>query len=150
MLDKNYKYKKNTLDEITEELIFEAACTTMTSGFTSIAPLGFNGDTFILYEGVKEEGNNTTRCSQISLRNYCGILELLITDKEGGFIIYNQLDGLTAEEIVKEYYRQFLTVKHLIDKKIERAFQEAKFVKPVSELIEESVGFKILEKLKEK
>lgn len=109
-----YEYKKENLNDITFEYMKDMATMTMNSGINNFAIIGCSGDTYFLYgEGRK---------SQVSFRNYCGSLELLITDKNGNFIIYNKLDGLSFDDLIIEYYKQFLSVKHLINTKIKKTF----------------------------
>lgn len=109
-----FDYKKDNLDDITLDYMKEMAVKTMAAGITEFAIIGCSGATYYLYGELRK--------SQVSFRNYFGGLEMLITDSKGRFIIYNKLDGLPFDELVEEYYRQFLTVKHLIKKKIHKTF----------------------------
>lgn len=102
-----FDYKKENLDDITLDYMKEMAVRTMSAGITRYAILGCRGDTFFLF--------GESRKSEVSFRNYCGFLEILITDLKGNFIIYNKLNGLSFNELIEEYYRQFLVVKDLIE-----------------------------------
>ena len=114
-----FNYKKYNLDDITLDYMKEMAIRAMTSGITEFAVIGCSGDTYYLY--------GESRKSQISFRNYSGVLEMLITDLTGEFIIYNKLNGLSFDKLVEEYYRQFLTVKHLINTEIDQTFKDSWF-----------------------
>ena len=60
----------------------------------------------------------------VSFRNYCGTLELLITDANGNHIIYNKIDGLSRKELLDEYYHEIMLVKHLTDTVKTKTFQK--------------------------
>ena len=109
-----YEDKKDNLDNITLEYMRDMAVMTMNSGINNFAIIGCSSDTYYLY--------GESRKSQVSFRNYCGGLEMLITDLDGKFITYNKLDGLSFDDLISEYYRQFLTVKHLIETKVNKTF----------------------------
>lgn len=101
---------KSSLDEITLETFREAIFLCYKDGITSVAPLGFSGDTVLVYakDGVPRQ-------SQISIRNYSNDAELLITDLKGGFVFYGRLSvSLGLEFIAFEYFRIFRKVKDRI------------------------------------
>ena len=62
----------------------------------------------------------------ISFRNYCGTLELLIEDAEGGHIVYNKIDGLSREDLIAEYMHEIKLVKHLLGQKKTSTFEKEK------------------------
>lgn len=113
-MEKIYAYKKDSLDDITLDYMKEMAIITMNSGINNFAIVGCSGDTYYLY--------GESRRAEVSFRNYCGTLELLITDLNGRFIIYNKLDGLSFDDLINEYYKQFLVVKHLIETEVHHTF----------------------------
>ena len=107
---------KNSLDKITRPLFKKAIFECYRKGITSTAPLGWSGDNILLYGN--EEGH---RVSVISIRNYCGSAELLITDKKGHFLFYGRYDvNLGLEFIAEQYYQIFRLVKHKIEAEIEQ------------------------------
>ena len=92
----------------------------MCSEITNIAPLGFSGDDFILFgrfiEASESKDGKWHMESMVTLRNYCGGLEMLVTDKKGNFLVHSNVDGMSQDEVVEELYREFLSVKHLVMK----------------------------------
>lgn len=112
--DNIYTYKKENLDDITLDYMKEMAIITMKAKIENFALLGCSSNDFILFSGKGK--------SQVSFRNYCGNLEMLITDINRNFLIYTQIDGLSFDELLEEYYRQFLKVKHLIEKENHKTF----------------------------
>lgn len=129
---------KKSLTEITLETFKEAIYACYRDGITSFAPLGFSGDTVLLYAE-----NGTPRVSQVSIRNYCNDAELLITDINGGFIFYGRYSiTLGVEFIAFEYFRIFT--------KVIAAISEALPPKPdfskceIPENCERTIGFDML------
>jgi hypothetical protein len=120
-----FEYKKDNLDDITLDYMKEMAIIVMNSGIKHFAIVGCSGDTYFLY--------GESRKAQVSFRNYFGTLELLITDLNGRFITYNKLDGLSFDDLINEYYRQFLTVKHLINTDIDYTFGDDWFNDDIAE-----------------
>lgn len=111
--------RKTNLDDITLDTFKEGIFEAYKGGITSIAPLGRSGETIILYDD-KQVGDNG-RVSQVSLRNYCGDCELLITDKKGSFLFYGRYDCRQGLDFVaKEYFRMFKKVKKNILKTLGR------------------------------
>lgn len=110
-------------------------------GITSIAPLGMSGNTVILYEAKEEKQSG--RVSQVSLRNYCGSVELLITDVKGSFLFYGRYDyriGLSF--VAKEYFRVFNKVRKHIQKELPK--MDLSKVE-VNENYTKTIGFEMLE-----
>ena len=105
----NYSMVKENLYEITKETFKEAIFLAYKGGITSLAPLGFSGDTIVIH-GSKSE--KTSRVSQVSVRNYSGDAELLITDKEGHFLFYGRYRvDLGLDFLVEQYWSIFNNVK---------------------------------------
>ena len=113
---KNTELKVNSLDEITPELFRDAILLAYSIGTTSIAPLGSSGDTIILFEQKPtEERRNGSRCSQISIRKYCGDAELLITDYKGNFLFYGRYHiNCGFNFVIGQYWQIFNNVKEAI------------------------------------
>jgi len=136
----NYSMIKENLYEITKETFKEAIFLAYKGGITSLAPLGFSGDTIILH-GTKNE--KTSRVSQVSIRNYSGDAELLITDREGHFLFYGRFRvDLGLDFLVEQYWTIFNSVKMSILKVIERT-SEFKDIE-IHENVEKTVGFDML------
>lgn len=107
----NYSIVKKSLDEITVDSFKEAIFESYKGGITFVAPLGFSGDTIMLH--------GKDRVSQVSIRNYSGDAELLITDTLGNFIFYGRFHvSMGVEFLAAEYFRIFTKVKKQIDKEL--------------------------------
>lgn len=90
---------KKDIDEITIQTFRDAVFLCYKVGITSIAPLGCSGDTILLH-GDEENG----RESVVSIRNYSGDAELLITDKQGKFLFYGIFSiDLNIDFVVNQY-----------------------------------------------
>lgn len=114
---------KNSLKKITRPLFQKAIFECYRGGIASKALLGWSGDNIVLY-GTEERG----RVSLISIRNYCGSAELLITDRKGRFLFYGRYDvNLGLRFIAEQYYQIFRQVKDKIETEIEQvsAFNNA-------------------------
>lgn len=110
----NYAFVKENLDDITLEYFKMVAITCMNSGINSICPFGCSGDNFMLYgkfiKAEESEDGNWHRKSMVSLRNYFGSLEMLVTDKKGRFLVYSKVDGMSVEA----YYLKLESEKETI------------------------------------
>jgi hypothetical protein len=134
----NYELKKTDLNEITKKLFKEAVFLCYRDGITSIAPLGFSGDTILLFECEKDG-----RKSSVSIRNYCNSAELLIKDSKGNFLFYGRfLIDLGIDLVTDQYWNIFLLVKNEIESET-KEISDFKNVK-VSESCELTVGFEML------
>lgn len=104
---------------------------------TNIAPLGFSGDDFIIfenknkplrkefiteeeYEGLEETGyfgkeqynKPVSRSSQLSFRKYGNECEMLITDYQGNFLTYSKLNFCFDDEFIgTNFYNLFVQLK---------------------------------------
>lgn len=137
----NKEIEKEDISEITKETFKEAIYLAYRDGITSKAPLGFSGDTIIIH-GDKNE--TTSRVSQVSVRNYCGDAELLITDQVGNFLFYGRFRiDLGVEYVVEQYWNIFNLVKDSIKDIVIRKSSFKNIQIPDNCPITE--GFKILE-----
>lgn len=119
-MSRDIKMKKASLSEITKETFEEAIFMAYKGGITSVAPLGFSGDTIIIFEGEKEKGKENDRVSQISIRNYGNDAELLITDVAGSFIFSGRFHvSLGVDFLATQYSEIFEKVKHKILSKLD-------------------------------
>ncbi len=136
----NYSIKKENLYEITKETFKEAIFLAYKGGITSLAPLGFSGDTIIVH-GTKNE--KTSRVSQVSIRNYCGDAELLISDKVGSFLFYGRFRvDLGLDFVVEQYWQIFKKVKRDILKEVKRTSEFKDIEIPAD--VKTTVGFDML------
>lgn len=116
----NKELHKKNISEITEELFKEAIFLCYKGGITSRAPLGFSGDDILLLG--KAEGG---RKGLVSIRNYCGDAEMLITDMDGKFLFYGRYDiDLGVDFVVSQYWQMFNLIKDKINTVVE---QKSKF-----------------------
>jgi hypothetical protein len=107
---------KPTLNKVTKKSFKEAIYFAYKGGITTVAPLGFSGDTIILYA---KEGKG--RVSQVSIRNYCCDAELLITDINGDFLFYGRFHlSIGLDFMVNQYWQIFKSVKHLIETEVKK------------------------------
>jgi hypothetical protein len=109
----NNELHKTNLNDITKKTFREAIFLCYEGGITSIAPLAFSGDDILLF------GSTQPRKSVVSIRNYCGDAELLITDTEGKFLFYGRYCiDLGIENILNQYWKIFNLVKERIETKV--------------------------------
>lgn len=153
------------LEKITEKDFISYVNKVRNDDITTVAPLGFSSDDFIIYETknkplrkefiTKEEyekleetgyfgkeGYNKPVCrsSQLSFRKYGSHCELLITDYEGNFLIYSQLNfAFSNEYIGKYFYNTFIDLKPYMNTCIDKVEQDINFAK-----VNLSTGFDIL------
>lgn len=140
----NYCFVKDNLNDITKDYMSMVAKVVMNAGISTIAPLGFSGDHFYLYgrfiDTNESDDGKWHRESVVSFRNYCNMLEMLITDKSGKFLIYTQKDGLDFDELIDSFYLDFCSVKNLIVGNIKPTFEKTE----VNNDAQLSAGFEIL------
>lgn len=116
----SFKFKKESVEEITLDLIKSAVHEVMWVGLTDYAPMGASGDTMYL---LKKEPGQVSRDRQLSIRLHNSQIELLLTNYLGEFIYYGKYyTALGAEFISQEFYQTFLKLKqHLVlDKGVPR------------------------------
>jgi len=107
----NYLIKKESIDEITKNTFKEAIFLSYKDGIKTIAPLGLSGDDIVIF-GKKKDN----RKSIVSIRNYCGDAELLITDINGHFIFYGRYDiDMGIDFVCEQYWQMFNKVKNKIE-----------------------------------
>ncbi len=103
------------LNKITKELFKKAIMLCYNGGITTVAPLGFSGDTILLF-GTVQDG----RRSVVSIRNYCNDAEQLSTDAYGHFLFYGRFHiSLGVDFVTEQYWNIFNLVKHKIETCIE-------------------------------
>ena len=132
---------------------------------TSVAPLGFSGDAFIIFENKNKplrkefisgeeyekleetgyfgkEGYNKpiARSCQLSFRKYNNECELLITDYEGNFLTYSKLNFCFDDEFIgTNFYNLFLQLKPYMNKVVEKIDEPINFNK-----VNFSIGFEMI------
>lgn len=135
----NIQLKQSSLNKITKKLFKEALFLCYKDGITSVAPLGFSGDTILLHQ-LDQSGS---RPSQVSIRNYCNNAELLITDSNGGFLFHGRFDiNLGINFVVNQYWAIFKMMKPHILKNTLKISDFKKITIP--EDCQRTVGFKML------
>jgi len=116
----NYSLRKKNINHITKNLFEKAIEECYRDGITSVAPLGYSGDDIVLYGTPKDPVTNN-RKFLISVRNYCGKPELLITDTVGNFLFYGRYHNyMGKKEIAKEFYKIFRKMKKYIHKEVSK------------------------------
>lgn len=111
----NLQINKKRLSEIKFDTFREAIYLCYKKGMTSSAPLGWSGDSILIFGSAGNEG----RKSVVSVRNYCGDAELLITDTKGHFLFYGRFNvNLGLDFVVEQYWTIFNLVKHNIETEI--------------------------------
>lgn len=131
---------KQSLSEITKDAFKESIFLAYKGGVTSLAPLGFSGDTIIIH-GTKTE--KVSRVSQVSVRNYSGDAELLITDKVGHFLFHGRFRvDLGLDFVAEQYWQIFNKVKGDILNVVERT-SEFKDIEIPND-VEKTIGFDML------
>jgi len=134
----NKELHKTELSEITKELFKEAVFLSYKDGITSLAPFGFSGDDILLF-GSEKDG----RKSVVSVRNYSGSTELLITDLKGRFLFYGRyLIDLGIDFVTDQYWNIFQLLKNKIEIEVEK-ISDFKDVE-LSKDCKLTIGFEIL------
>lgn len=114
----NTEIRKDKLSSIRRKDFKEAIYLCYRDGITSRAPLGFSGDSILLFGDPRGGTKNgyTTRKSVVSIRNHCRDAELLITDQEGNFLFYGGFDiNLGVDFVLNQYWAIFKKVRHMIE-----------------------------------
>lgn len=135
-MDYRFDYAVHDVNAITYRLLDKVCTAAMGDNNTSINPLFPNGDSWMLYskwhsqeefDAYAEQHEDVKpyriRDCSISFRNYCGTLELLVVNEDGNFPLYNKIDGLSRGELIDEYYREIMLVKHLVNRGTCHTFQ---------------------------
>lgn len=112
-----YDLRKTDIKEIDIDLFKSAIYLCYRGGVTSIAPLGFSGDDIVLY-GSSVEGKGI---SLITIRNYGGDAELLITDTNGRFLFYGRYAiDMGLDFVAQQYFEIFNNCKEKMLDKLDR------------------------------
>lgn len=130
--------KQDDICLITKQTFEKAIFLAYRDGITSLAPLGYSGESVILF-GSQANG----RQSLISIRNHSGNPELLITDTHGAFLFYGKYDiNLGVDFISEQYWQIFNLMKDKVEKKLMKtsSFADIDF----SPNLELSEGFSIM------
>lgn len=153
------------LDDITLNDFINYVKKVRNDEITNVAPLGFSGDDFIIFENKNKplrkefiseeeyekleetgyfgkEGYNkpVMRSCQLSFRKYGDECELLITDYEGNFLTYSKLNFCFDDEFIgTNFYNLFLQLKPYMNKVIEKIDEPINFNK-----VNFSIGFEMI------
>lgn len=137
----NTLFYKENLNDITYDHFATAAFAAMAAEYANVGVLGIpTGDDIVVFGSEGKENGKFYRRSVVSLRNYCGTLEMLITDAKGRFLVYSKVDGLSAEDVVKELFRQFQAVKQLVETETEPSFRKKEIGKEIIRLWREKAA----------
>lgn len=134
----------DSLNKVTKKLFKEAIFFAYKGGITSVAPLGFSGETILLYAK-----NGESRKSQVSIRNYGNDAELLITDIDGNFIFYGRFhisNGIGF--VLDQYWNIFKSVRSKIEYKMKDRPDFAKL--QVTNKAIPTIGFDMLNSYQQK
>lgn len=135
---------KKNVDDITKDDFREALETILNGKVTTVAPLGFSGDSLYLYNNPtpRENGEgNISWSGCVTMRTWCDIPVLLIGNKEGIWLCCLKINRVMGfDYILNEFHRAFENVKHLIDRH-DKHEHEVEF----HDDVKVSEGFKILE-----
>lgn len=118
----NYELCKEKIEEIDLELFEQACLLAINGGMDSLAPLGFSSKDIVLYgyfiPSKKSEDENWHRVSMVQIRIWNNLLDFMMTDKEGEWLVHIQ----TQRDNMKFLYDTFLKYKDEVDK--EHNFEE--------------------------
>ena len=132
---------------------------------TIVAPLGFSGDDFIIFENknkplrkefISDEeyekskdrkylsqdyyDRPVSRSCELSFRKYDDECELLITDYKGNFLTYSKLNFCFDDEFIgTNFYNLFLQLKPYMNKVIKKIDEPINFNK-----VNFSIGFEMI------
>lgn len=110
----NKELLQTDLSLVTKDLMKQAFWLALRDGVTIVAPLGFSGDTIMLF-GDEYNQDRGHRQSSVSFRMYCENVEMLITDIKGNFLFYGRYrKEIGVEVVLEEYWRMFNLVKPFI------------------------------------
>jgi len=116
----NYELRQQKLRKVNLDLVKKGVFLAFRDGITSRAPLGWSGDTIILF-GDEKEG----RRSVISLRNHCGDVELLVTDVNGHFLFCGKYDpNLGIEWVASLHYDTIKRLRPFVEIEVEQKFMK--------------------------
>lgn len=150
--EKGYDFSiaKEAIDELSLEHFIECAERAMDYGFTdgwAVFPTGPSVYVLALddYLGTLEISETSDWYlpekakpgTAISLRNYCGRLELLVTDRAGNHWLYNKINGLPAAEVIAEYWREIELLRPFLGGVAEDSFDASS--KRMSEQVREAL-----------
>ena len=165
MLKVKDNVKLKELDNITLNDFINYVKKVRNDEITSVAPVGFSGDDFIVFENKNKplrkefiskeeyekleetgyfgkEGYNkpVSRSCQLSFRKYCDECELLITDYEGNFLTHSKLNFCFDDDFIgTNFYNLFLQLKPYMNKVVEKIDIPINFNK-----VNFSIGFEMI------
>ena len=114
----NEWFRVDSLDEITREHFGMTCVAAMRAQPEIRGLLGIeSGDDFVLWRG---EG-----FSSVQVRNWSGMLTLLIISKNGTWLTSDHIEGMGGEAVIDEAYRRFEVARPYINKELPKAFAPA-------------------------
>lgn len=126
--------QKKRLDQITVDDFKSAMNETLDIGITSVAPLGSSGETIYIH--------GCNRISEVSVRNYNGSPELLITDANKSFLFCGRFKlCLGVDFLAEQYFNIFKLLESSIltdTRKVEVKYAET---------VTKTIGFEMMKNL---
>lgn len=111
----NELFRMDSLNEITREHFGMACVAAMSTQPEIRCLLGIeSSDDFTLWRG---EGS-----AKVQVRNWGGMLTLLIVSKNGTWLTSDHIEGMGGEAVIDEAYRRFEVAKPYIKKELHKAF----------------------------
>lgn len=144
----NYAFLKENINDIKLDDFKTAMAVCLKAGVNHIAPLGCSGDTFYLHgkfiPSAETKDGYWKRQSVVTIRNYCGSPELLISDKAGNTLYYGKYYHMEFNNMAEEYFRVFSMLKDKVDK-CGRDFKQLE-VKFAEDAVVDEMAFDLLTK----
>lgn len=129
-IEHDYTYCKENIEDITYEDLKKACLSTIKYDIKTLAPLGFSSQDYCLYgyfipykQATEiEEKRDWKRVSMVTIRIWSDLLDFLMTDKNGEWLVRIQTQKETIEEAIEYLWQQFNMFKNEVDK--EHNFKE--------------------------
>lgn len=129
-VEHDYTYCKESIENVTYEDFKNACLSTIKYDIETLAPLGFSSKYFCLYgyfipyrqATETEKKRDWKRVSMVTIRVWSDLLDFLMTDKNGEWLIHIQTQKESIEDAIKYLWQQFNIFKNEVNK--EHNFKE--------------------------
>ena len=126
----DYTYCKENIEDVTYEDFKNACLSTIKYDIETLAPLGFSSKDFCLYgyfipyekETETRKKRDWKKVSMVTIRVWSDLLDFLMTDKNGEWLIHIQTQKENIEDAIKYLWQQFNIFKNEVNK--EHNFKE--------------------------